>query len=136
MFAVLGAHRLLQKSRWEDWVPVKQLYFHPKYRSPGVRTWAYDMVLIELRRPGHYEQAARAACLPANNQAPAHREICLVVGWGRTECQFRSIPFHSVHGNWLPMVCCSITNKQLARCPRGKARTAHGGNQELPVGKH
>ncbi len=45
--------------------------------------------------------------------------------WVSVECS-RSQTFENKHGNWPPMVCCSITNEQLARCPRVKSEAAHG----------
>ncbi len=46
----------------------------------------------------------------------------------RNNCRVRTVITVQVtfHGNWLPMVCCSITNEQLARYPWVKSGTAHG----------
>jgi hypothetical protein len=84
----------------ESVLAVRSITVHPKYRSPTVRPWAYDLAILQLDQAPFHEDvryiitfqfqllnnnSSRPACLPIDNTPPLDGETCLVAGWGKTE---------------------------------------------------
>ncbi|XP_070383855.1 trypsin-1-like isoform X1 [Dermacentor albipictus] len=63
--------------------PVHRVIVHPKYKDTNKGNEGYDIAMMSLAEPLHYDRYVRPVCLPKKNRTLAERPV-LAAGWGWT----------------------------------------------------
>uniref|UniRef100_A0A8C6DZA0 Peptidase S1 domain-containing protein n=1 Tax=Moschus moschiferus TaxID=68415 RepID=A0A8C6DZA0_MOSMO len=76
----LGAHNIMEQERTQQVIPVRRAIPHPDYND---KTWANDIMLLQLTWKADVTDAVRPINLPRWWQKVKPGMMCSVAGWGQ-----------------------------------------------------
>ncbi|KAM9711403.1 mast cell protease 1A-like [Dama dama] len=83
----LGAHNIREQERTQQVIPVRRAMLHPWYND---KTWANDIMLLQLAWKADMTDAASPINLPRRWQKVKPGKMCSVAGWGQLEVDMPS----------------------------------------------
>ncbi|KAB0369311.1 hypothetical protein FD755_019316 [Muntiacus reevesi] len=83
----LGAHNIMEQERTQQVIPVRRAILHPWYND---KTWANDIMLLQLAWKADMTDAVSPINLPRRWQKVNPGMMCSVAGWGRLEVNMPS----------------------------------------------
>ncbi|XP_061250871.1 mast cell protease 1A isoform X2 [Bos javanicus] len=77
----LGAHNIMDRERTQQFIPVRRPIPYPRYN----KTWANDIMLLQLMRKANVTTAVSPISLPRDWDTVNPGMLCSVAGWGRLD---------------------------------------------------
>ncbi|MXQ85665.1 hypothetical protein E5288_WYG001334 [Bos mutus] len=79
MNVTLGAHNIMERERTQQVIPVRRPIPYPCYN----KTWANDIMLLQLERKAKQMSAVKPLSLPKAKAQMKPGQVCSLAGWGK-----------------------------------------------------